>query len=180
MALGSVSLIAATLAAQPVALDAVTPVRTPVAPVRDGQIRATAQLISGILGYVRWPAPRSQYSLCAIGNTAFGGALPQITPPDGVRVALRRLTEPVAVDCDIIYLGQIEIADRQRVLASARGRAVLTISEADPLCRSGAMFCLTVGPTSAGFQMNIDAITRSTLRVDPRVLRLSREPGVAS
>lgn len=58
--------------------------------------------------------------------------------------------------------------------AQARGRGVLTIAEADPDCRSQAMFCLLFTPQAATFRMNIDAIARSGLKVDPRVLRISQ------
>jgi hypothetical protein len=36
------------------------------------------------------------------------------------------------------------------------------------------MFCLVYLPRALTFQLNIDAVSRSGLSVDPRVLRLSR------
>ena len=63
-------------------------------------------------------------------------------------------------------------SDRQLV-AAARGNGVLTIAEADPACRSQAMFCMVYEPRAVSFRMNLDAIARSGLRVDPRVLRLA-------
>jgi hypothetical protein len=40
------------------------------------------------------------------------------------------------------------------------------------------MFCLQVAPDRLSFLLNVDAIARSPLRVDPRVLRLAQFNGV--
>ena len=34
------------------------------------------------------------------------------------------------------------------------------------------MFCLKIGPHGVSFDLNLDAVTRSGLRVDPKVLML--------
>ncbi|MEO7470390.1 MAG: YfiR/HmsC family protein, partial [Sphingobium limneticum] len=43
-----------------------------------------------------------------------------------------------------------------------------------PDCGSGAIFCLLYAPQTLSFQLNIDAVSRSAVRIDPRVLRLSK------
>ena len=53
-------------------------------------------------------------------------------------------------------------------------RGVLTIAEADPDGRSQAMFSLLFRPGALNFRLNIDAVSRSGLKVDPRVLRLAQ------
>jgi YfiR/HmsC-like len=58
--------------------------------------------------------------------------------------------------------------------AAVRGRGVLTIAEADPGNVSEAVIVLTYQPHSLSFRLNIDAISRSGLRIDPRVLRISQ------
>ena len=63
----------------------------------------------------------------------------------------------------------------RRLIASTTGRPVVTIVEADLACRSGAMFCLLYAPQSLSFRLSIDAVSRSTVRIDPRVLRLRKE-----
>ena len=57
------------------------------------------------------------------------------------------------------------------------GMPVLTIAESDPGSSSEAMFALTFKPAGLSFRMNIDAISRSGLKVDPRVLRVAKSGG---
>jgi hypothetical protein len=59
------------------------------------------------------------------------------------------------------------------MIGGIRGRAVLSIAETDPGCRGGTMFCLAVGASTLSFQLSVDAISRGTVRVDPRVLRVA-------
>ena len=76
--------------------------------------------------------------------------------------------------CDALYIGDLTLPAMRQVTARVRGRPVVTIAEADPACRSEAMFCLVFEAQRLSFQMNLDAISRSSVRVDPRVLRMSR------
>src|SRR3546814_2028331 len=64
--------------------------------------------------------------------------------------------------------------DRQRLIGWVRGRAVLTVTDDDPACLYGAMVCLARRPAGLGFSVNLDAIGRGPLRVDPRVLQIGR------
>ena len=57
---------------------------------------------------------------------------------------------------------------------AVRGRGVLTIAEVDPDGRAQAMFSLLFRPGALNFRLNIDAVSRSGLKVDPRVLRLAQ------
>jgi hypothetical protein len=79
----------------------------------------------------------------------------------------------LAQTCDAIYLGRLDLANSRRITASVREKAVVTIAEADPDCRSEAMFCFVFRPRALSFRLNIDAISRSAVRIDPRVLRIS-------
>ena len=50
----------------------------------------------------------------------------------------------------------------------------LTISERSALCRIGAMFCLRRQGEGPGFEVNLDSVARSSLRISPKVLQLAR------
>ena len=60
-----------------------------------------------------------------------------------------------------------------------RGRPVLTITDDDPGCSFGAMFCLRARAPGVSFSVNLDAIGRGTLRIDPRVLKIGSDDGDA-
>ena len=66
-------------------------------------------------------------------------------------------------------------ADRQRLIAWVRNRPVLTITDDDPGCGFGAMFCLRARAASVSFSVNLDSIGRGSVRVDPRVLKIGSD-----
>ncbi|WP_443971056.1 YfiR family protein [Sphingobium sp. CR28] len=139
-------------------------------------------MVGRIASFTRWPQNLGRLLVCVVGPARFGGALAQSGETANRPVSVRSLTAPSASaldGCNIVYLGSIymsSLAPGQawRVLSPLRGQPVLSIAEADPGCRSGAMFCLQVAADRLSFLLNIDAIARSPLRVDPRVLRLAQ------
>lgn len=143
---------------------------------------ATAHIVASILAYSRWPSPPAPVRLCVIGPADHADnfaslTLPQGTRPRGTRVERRDLapTAPsIPATCDAVYIGKLPLPTMRLVNATARGQAIVTIAENDPDCRSEAMFCLIQGPGALSFRINLDAISRSTVRIDPRVLRISR------
>lgn len=149
----------------------------PPAPASQGD--SVARVIQGIISYTYWPTPPRLLQFCIIGATRYRQQL--LT---GIRSAPGRPMETLSVEngnampahmCDILYFGANAAPTRQ-TLPSAE-RPSLTISEHDPACRGGAMFCLKFGANGVSFDLNLDAVARSGLRVDPKVLMLGRERG---
>lgn len=138
------------------------------------------RLIGGIISYARWPDNRagSVKNLCVVGTPRFTHPVAPLLPGSRVRVQERRSSdvgnEP---SCDVIFLGRMSIPDRQQLISWVRGKSVLTITDDDPACAYGAMFCLVQRATNIGFSVNLDAVGRSQMRVDPRVLRIGSEAG---
>lgn len=136
---------------------------------------AVARVVQSLAEFTRWPSPENPLQLCVAGPALHAGRLDGLRLADGRRIE-RRALAPAAVTpaiCDAVYIGQISFPAQRQLTAALRGRGVMTIAEADPACRSQAMFCLTFAAQAVSFRLNIDAVARSGLRVDPRVLRLS-------
>lgn len=80
----------------------------------------------------------------------------------------------VASACDAIYLGKLDKLERERLFQRVNGHPVLSISEADDPCTVGSLFCLRVGDQQVAFDVNLDSVARSGVRIHPSVLQLSR------
>lgn len=137
------------------------------------------RMVGGIISYVRWPegSAAGPTDICVIGTPRF--TLPVApTLPGGIRA---RVTFPSSKDvmdgslCDALFLGRMPVADRQKLIEWVRGKPVLTITDDDPTCAYGAMFCLIERKNNVSFSVNLDSISRSNMRVDPRVLRIGSE-----
>lgn len=134
------------------------------------------RIVTGIVGYSRWPVAPEIYRLCIAGDVSYlqepqsrlsmpgeGGASVRIVHPGEI------LTD---VGCDILYLGALKKPYRKSLLAQAMGQPILTISENDALCADATMFCLAVRDNDVSLLANLDAIALSKVRINPKVLQL--------
>lgn len=153
--------------------DPVLPTATP-----DRQADAVVQVVMGILSYSRWPVAPAPVRLCVVGNTAYANALLEgNTQLPGLTVRAGRVgvnSPALSNECEAVYIGATTANERQRIFERIAGRPVVNIVENDPECVVGSMFCLDIQATRVGFQVNLDSVARSGIRVHPSVLQLAR------
>ena len=144
--------------------------------LRDAQAPIAAQQLNAIATYARWPDARRTLRVCIAGQTPLSNVVSAQTLPDGRTLTPIRVSpaQAVAANCEIAIIGTLPSADRNQVIRAAGGTDLLTITDADPGCEFGAMFCWRPNSTSVTFDLNIAAVTRSRVRVDPRVLAMGR------
>ncbi|KRP70047.1 YfiR family protein [Pseudomonas paralactis] len=140
--------------------------------------QAVTQVVLGILSYARWPVEPAQLRLCIVGPTQYTDDLVKgTTQATGRPVRVRRLLvdHPDIVNaCDAIYIGKITPEERSRLFTSLIGHPVLSISEGGDQCTVGSLFCLRVSDEQVSFEVNLDSVARSGVRIHPSVLQLSR------
>ena len=143
--------------------------------------QAVAYTVFGILSYTRWPAELQTIRLCVVGPTEYadelikGGAL-----PGGRKIAVRRMhldDASLLAECDSVYAGMLADDAWRRLMVRLKGKPLLSISERQELCKIGGMFCLDVRPGGVSFEVNLDSVARSGVRVNPRVLQLAKRKG---
>lgn len=135
-----------------------------------------SRVVTGIIGYARWPSSTDKLRFCIAGQPAHlkeGLGRPgQI----GEQVLSYRRIGSDEADwsgrCDILFLGALPAAERKKFLDKAVGRPVLSISENDAVCAEPTMFCLPIQAGEVGLRANLDAISRSGIRINPKVLQL--------
>ena len=140
--------------------------------------KAVTQVVLGILSYARWPTEPSQLQLCVIGPTQYtDDLLKGATQSSGRPVQVRRVlasNPSIASSCNAVYLGKLSAEERSQLFASLSTQAVLSISEDGDQCTVGSLFCLHVRDEQVSFEVNLDSVARSGVRIHPSVLQLSR------
>lgn len=178
--LESLLLIGSSLATPQMAVQ--TASQTIVENSAEGFASGVNRILGGIVSYTRWPAPSSAtHNLCVVGAPRLTDRIAPLVP-GGRAVAVHRVTMTAVVggqDCDILFLGRMPVADRQRLIGWVRARPILTVTDDDPGCSFGAMFCLSGQTSKISFSVNLDAIGRGPLRIDPRVLKIGSDDGGA-
>ncbi|MEX3775362.1 YfiR family protein [Pseudomonas sp. MYb118] len=149
----------------------------------DQRAQAVTQVVLGILSYARWPVEPTQLRLCIVGPTEYTDDLVKgTTQATGRPVTVRRLladNASIVTECDALYIGKLTGDERSRLFTALTGRPVLSISESDDPCTVGSLFCLRVGDEQVSFEVNLDSVARSGVRIHPSVLQLSRRRAAA-
>lgn len=149
----------------------------------DQRARSVTQVVLGILSYARWPVEPQQLRLCVVGPTEYTDDLVKgTTQATGRPVTVQRLladNPAIAGECDAVYIGKLTSDERSRLFASLTGRPVVSISEGGDQCTVGSLFCLRVGDEQVSFEVNLDSVARSGVRIHPSVLQLSRRKPAA-
>ncbi|MBV4533017.1 YfiR family protein [Pseudomonas sp. SWRI107] len=144
--------------------------------------KAVTHVVLGILGYARWPNTPNPLRLCLVGPTEYADDLIKGNLQNsGQPLQVRRLLADdasVAQACDAVYIGKLDTAQRGRLFTTLTGQPVLSISEADDPCTVGSLFCLRVSDQQVAFEVNLDSVARSGVRIHPSVLQLSRRRAV--
>ena len=139
---------------------------------------SVTQVVLGILSYARWPVEPAQLQLCIVGPTQYTDDLVKgTTQATGRPVTVQRVLADhpsIATDCNAIYIGRLTHDERTRLFASLIGNPVLSISEGGDQCTVGSLFCLRVADEQVSFEVNLDSVARSGVRIHPSVLQLSR------
>ncbi|TCW79791.1 DUF4154 domain-containing protein [Burkholderia sp. SRS-46] len=140
---------------------------------------AVRQVVLGIISFTRWPTTPVGLHLCVTGRPDYARGLIDTLQAGSTQLDVQRVRfdDPaLGMACDVVYFGTLSGDERTRVAAAVAGHPVLTIAEHDPTCTAGSMFCLNVDGERVTFDINLDAVARSGVRVHPNVLNLARRP----
>lgn len=145
-----------------------------------------AQVVAGILSYARWPEGGEREHgpvLCIVEPTAYADVLMahahQARNPglSVIRVQAQEITGQAQPPCGTVYIGELEAAEHAALLRHLVGKPVLTISENTAQCNDGSLFCLRISDVLVAFEVNLDSVARSGIRINPQVLKLARPGG---
>jgi hypothetical protein len=142
-------------------------------------VASLTQTVWGVLGYARWPGQPETLQLCLVGETPYAAALQAGTSlPDGRTVQVRRIALEGSTPlhgCHAVYAGRLHGGQWQQLMTAwPKSQPLLTLSEDPGACQQGGMFCLDVSKAPVSFELSLDSVARSGVRVSPKVLSLAR------
>jgi len=144
------------------------------APAREGDI---VRIIDGIINFTQWPAASDRVRLCLTTPVLHVDALKAELSGSKQLASVQELAPDdsrLDSECDVVYVEQVDDANRARLFQRLAGHPVLTIAGMASGCLMGSLFCLSDAGASATFSANLDTIARSGLRINPKVLLLAR------
>ncbi|WP_052284536.1 YfiR family protein [Kluyvera genomosp. 1] len=134
-------------------------------------------IVSGIVSYTRWPSISGSPKLCIFATSQYLQAL-SVTAEEStlpyIPVVVRTPQEALVARCNGIYFGTESPEKQVELINQFQHQPLLLISERNSECIIGSAFCLITNEPRIRFSVNLDALSRSGVRVNPDVLMLAR------
>ena len=172
----------ALLAAAAAALLAALPVPGGCAAAKEAEVKAA--FIYNFTRFVDWeapPAPAGTFDICVLGEDPVSRALRALpeTMVRKSRTLVRALgaEEAGIVSCRILYIARSRHGRAAAVTRALRGAGVLTVSDQPGFAEAGGVIGFYTENNRVKLEINVLAAREAGLRVDPRLLELSRVVG---
>jgi len=164
---------------------AVTLVDAQTAPAQQAaaESEAKARFLANAPSFVEWPTavfatPTTPLSICVHGDFSFGTVLAEFTRGESVKgrqleVKWVRAEQSLA-GCQVIFVTRSLAKRYSKLLESVKDSGALTVGEDPDFLKAGGM--VNLEPTGKGltFDVNMDAVLRSHLKISSQLLSLAR------
>ena len=146
------------------------------------EYQVKAAFLYNFAKFVDWPTAGSRnetetVAICIMGDDDLAKELDEIakgaTAGDRT-IAVRRIKNVEGGGCQILFLGK-SVDDRFRtIIAGLKAGPVLTVGDADNFLRVGGMIKFFIEDRKIRFEVNLDAVEKSPVRVSSKLLKLAK------
>jgi len=128
--------------------------------------------------YTEWPASVGDtINICVLGHEPFGSALDTINGKQVNNLALNisRVSSTSNLKlCQMVFIGEGELANAQKVIDLLGDAPVLTVMEGSAPPHFGVIVSMIVEDRKLVFNINASAARRARLNISSKLLRLAR------
>jgi hypothetical protein len=144
--------------------------------------RVKAAFLHKFLNYAEWPQPvlaraEDPYVIGVAGDDGVADELARIAAGRTVNnrgvVVKRVLPGESLADLHMLFIGHGEQARQAQWLRQARGRAILTVTDADGALEQGAMINFRILEERVRFEISVDAVEQGRLRLSSRLFAIA-------
>ena len=144
------------------------------------EFQLKAVFIYNLVNFVEWPAsafekPSDPFVIGVVGQNVFGTSLEEAVAGEtyhGRRIEVRYFERAdQATGCHIVYV-QEDPALAAEMLAAAKGKAILTICDADDFMQAGGMIRFYLDRSQLRMEINQGLVSNHGLVLSSKLLRL--------
>lgn len=160
-------------------------VDAPTAPTQQAaaESQAKARFLANAPSFVEWPSaafatPTAPLLICVHGDFSFGTVLAEFTRGESVKGRQLEVkwvhAEQSLAGCQLVFVTRSMAKRYGKVLESVKDSGALTVGEDSDFLKAGGM--VNLEPTGKGltFDVNMDAVLRSHLKISSQLLSLAR------
>jgi hypothetical protein len=148
-----------------------------------GEYELKAVMLYNLAKFVEWPPtayPDAQPPtvLCILGQDPFGDSLTSIASaarPGGKVLQIRHIPNEKGVrGCHVVFISSSERKSIGQILSALKGSSILTVGEMTLFAARGGMIQFSLEEKQVRFQINLEAASKSNLKISSRLLVLAR------
>jgi hypothetical protein len=147
-----------------------------------GEYEVKAAFLYNFTKFVEWPTESladtdATVNICVFGEDPYGTALNSIQGETirDKKLAIKRLKSLQQVkNCHILFISESEEERLTRILKSLKGLHILTVGDTEGFAQKGVIINFYMEQRKVRFEVNVDAVRRSGLKISSRLLNLSR------
>jgi hypothetical protein len=151
-------------------------------PAVSAEYQIKAVFLFNFARFVDWPAKAfpdadSPFVIGILGDDPFGSYLDETVRGERVNghpltvQRYRRLSEVKA--CQVLFISRSEADRLDQILASLRGRSILTVGDTDDFVAHGGMIRLATEKNKVRMHINLDAVKAANLAISSKLLRVA-------
>lgn len=142
-----------------------------------------ANFLAKSASFVEWQSDSplrtaNSFRWCVYGNFSFGTALAEVTRDlvvDGKRAEVKWVhKEAELAGCQIVFVSRSEEKHYAKILDASRPGRALTVGETATFLDAGGMVALLMDGKTPQFEVNLEPVTASKLKLSARMLSLAR------
>jgi hypothetical protein len=142
-----------------------------------------AAFVYNFIKLVTWPdnrfsSPAAPLQVCVLSEDPMEPALARSLGGKLVGSHVLEVTtlgpDGDVLQCHVLYLGSHALGRHESLMARAGGKGVLLVDEGPNFSWPDGMIRLFIEQNRVRFELNLESLERSGLRVDPRLIRLAR------
>ncbi len=151
-------------------------------PAASAEYQIKAVFLFNFARFVDWPAKAfpdadSPFVIGILGDDPFGSYLDETVRGEKVNghpltvQRYRRAGEIRA--CQVLFISRSEADRLEQILASLRGRSILTVGDTDDFAARGGMIRLATERNKVRMRINLDAVKAANLAISSKLLRVA-------
>jgi hypothetical protein len=152
------------------------------APADIPEYQVKAVFLFNFAQFVHWPPeafPEAQAPLVigVLGDDPFGPYLDETVRGEKVNthpLVVRRYRRVEEIkSCHVLFISQSEANRLEQIIASLKGRNILTVSDANDFGRRGGMVGLVTEKTKIRMRIKLEAVKAANLTISSKMLRVA-------
>ena len=144
---------------------------------------AKAKFLAVMPGFVEWPSstfktPTALLQICVHPDFSFGTSLAELARTEtvgGHRMEVKWVRKEQELSgCQLLFVSRSAAKRYDKVLEAVKNSATLTVGEGPEFLKAGGMVSLQAGQSGLQFDVNLDAVHDSHLKLSSQMLALAR------